>query len=199
MEKTMTVDALETLGTIIDEHAGRDAIHVAVEPVKARHILMPGQRITIGGDTAYADPNGIGIVDPFLPFPVQTGQWFWMLLMPRTITSLRHVWKHPFFDKQEENKDKFRRAEAENWMRNYLESHNDNPGFDLIYKAVMEGGSTTIPDGDYDHTGLRIEGEYLHVSGRDAHGEIDPKFWDMMEILTGRKMTKRPTHFSCGC
>jgi hypothetical protein len=198
----MTVDALATLGTIIDEHAGRDAIHIAVEPVEAGEPLLPGQRITLKGNRAFLANQGenIGIVDPFLDQPVYTGERFWMLLLPRTITSLRHVWKHPFFDKQEENKDKFRRAEAENWMRNYLESHNDNPGFELIYKAVMQGGNTTVLDDDDDeYTGIRFDGEYLHVSGRDAHGEIDPKFWDMMEILTGRKMTNRPTHFSCGC
>lgn len=34
-KRSVSTDALETLGTIIDDRAGRDAIHLAVEPVHA--------------------------------------------------------------------------------------------------------------------------------------------------------------------
>lgn len=40
--RSVSTDALATLGTIIDESAGRDAIHLAVEPVIAGEELRPG-------------------------------------------------------------------------------------------------------------------------------------------------------------
>lgn len=94
----VNTDALETLGSIIDENAGRDAIHVAVEPAMAAQILRPGQHVGFVG--GLADPNSpdpVGIVDPFLRRPVQAGEHFWLLVYPRQVTSLRHVWEHPKF------------------------------------------------------------------------------------------------------
>jgi hypothetical protein len=48
--RTVATDALATLGTIIDETAGRDAIHLAVEPVVAAHNLSPGQHVGLFPD-----------------------------------------------------------------------------------------------------------------------------------------------------
>jgi hypothetical protein len=38
-QRSVATDALATPGTITDETAGRDAIHLAVEPVIAAHTL----------------------------------------------------------------------------------------------------------------------------------------------------------------
>ncbi len=97
-DRPVHTDALRTLGKILTEPQGRDAIHIAVLQVKAGHFLQPGQRIT-QKDGIAVGTNGIatGIVDPFLKDTVQEGQMFWMLVLPRTITSLRHVWDHPLF------------------------------------------------------------------------------------------------------
>src|SRR5580698_4671880 len=98
-KRSVSTDALETLGTIIDERAGRDAIHLAVEPVVAGETLIAGADVgfledgTVGGSAKTL----LGIVDPFLKSPVLSGERFWLVVYPRQITSLRHVWTHPAF------------------------------------------------------------------------------------------------------
>src|SRR5262245_28136818 len=96
--RSVATDALATLGMIIDEGAGRDAIHLAVEPIEAAEKLFPGQAIGLVDSKASANaPVKVGIVDPFLDTPVFPGQRFWLVVYPRTIESLRHVWTHPAF------------------------------------------------------------------------------------------------------
>jgi len=97
-KRTVATDALETLGTIHTKEEKRDAIHLAVIQVTATIELSPGAPISsINGEAIY-DEKGIGIVDPFLNDIVQPGEQFWMVLRPRLITSLRHVWEHPAFE-----------------------------------------------------------------------------------------------------
>lgn len=97
-KRTVSTDALETLGMIIDEKAGRDAIHLAVEPSIAGEKLYPGQHIgLVNGVATTTAPKKVGIVDPFLNGFVPQGEMFWLVVYPRQITSLRHVWTHPDF------------------------------------------------------------------------------------------------------
>lgn len=99
-KRTVATDALETLGMIHFKSEGRDAIHLAVEPVEAGEDLEPGQDIGLELDgKAYAGQRPVGIVDPFLPRTVRKGERFWLVVYPRMITSLRHVWDHPAFPK----------------------------------------------------------------------------------------------------
>ncbi len=91
------------LGSLIEDgDRRRDAVHVAVAPVTAAERLAPGQHVGLVGDgtehVGPASPDGcIGVVDPFLPHPVEPGQRFWLFLYPNTVTSLRHYWTHPAF------------------------------------------------------------------------------------------------------
>lgn len=107
-KRSVHTDALDTLGKIIDKNQGRDAIHLAVEPLMAGENLQPGADVGIGKDgkaynTLYKNGMSVdfwpqkhlGIVDPFLGDTVRKGQWFWMVIYPRKINSLRHVWSHP--------------------------------------------------------------------------------------------------------
>lgn len=111
-DRTPSTDALETLGMIHFKPEKRDAIHLAVDPVKAGCPLTTGEKIGIIHGVAWPagseHPSGIrvpyhGIVDPFLPRPpgiefnVEEGQSFWFVMAPRMVCSLRHVWEHPDF------------------------------------------------------------------------------------------------------
>lgn len=118
-KRSPSTDALETLGMIHYKKEHRDAIHLAVEPVKAAVSLKVGQKIGVYEGYAYPVgyayvPNGYideqghvghkrvvikaqGIVDPFLPNDVPAGESFWFIMNPRMVQSLRHVWEHPDF------------------------------------------------------------------------------------------------------
>lgn len=104
--RSVSTDALETLGLIHFRPEKRDAIHLTVEPIEAGEPLDPAQHIGIAEDgKAYGSDNttikNIGIVDPFLNRPVKAGERFWLVVLPRRITSLRHVWSHPDFPEAE--------------------------------------------------------------------------------------------------
>lgn len=105
--RSVATDALATLGTFITANEKRDAIHIAVAPVKASQSLNPGEHITVRDGVAYATRigEGLGIVDPYLPRMVNKGEYFWFLMYPRTIKSLRHVWSHPHFPDEGESED----------------------------------------------------------------------------------------------
>lgn len=97
---TPSTDALETLGNIIHPGEKRDAIHLAVDPACSDQYLNPGDHVRIvspGKVVRCAVGAGHGIVDPFLRRSVDPGEYFWLVVYPREITSLRHVWSHPAF------------------------------------------------------------------------------------------------------
>jgi len=80
----MTQDT-PTLGELAPHGAARDAIHVAVYPMIAGEDLRPGDHVGFGLESGRervwrTRVNAVGVVDPFLTTPVQTGQRFWLLL-----------------------------------------------------------------------------------------------------------------------
>ncbi len=191
-KRSVSTDALETLGTIIDEGAGRDAIHLAVEPVIAGEDgLQPGQHIGIQDGHAFSDGvKYVGIVDPFLLRPVRIGERFWLVVFPRQITSLRHVWSHPDFPEPSERvklttpPTDAERAASEEWLRQYIASH-DAPDYHTLIAATVEA--------QYAGT------DYLYIRGQDAHGEIPDEVYDHIERVIGEPLENRPGWFSCSC
>jgi hypothetical protein len=191
-KRKVSTDALETLGTIIGPNEKRDAIHLAVMPVVAGTRLYPGRDVRVAEGKAWptSRSGGIGIVDPFLDCFVEEGDHFWLVIYPRKINSLRHVWSHP--DLPEEPgvevpppaQDKNREA-SEKWLREFVKN-SDCPDYETVIQAAANG------EGD---------GEYLFFGGQDAHGDIPPEFWDHVEVVTGRKIAKenRADWFSCSC
>ena len=51
--RSPSTDALDTLGMIHYKQEKRDAIHLAVEPVKASRAFLPAQKIGIVNGVAY--------------------------------------------------------------------------------------------------------------------------------------------------
>lgn len=190
------------LGKIITTPQKRDAIHIAVVPVIAAHSLSPGDKVALVPgttdrvQTSYAS-SAIGVVDPFLAQMVERGQQVWLYLNPGSITSLRHDWTHPAFESVEEVEEtKPDRAASEKWLLDFCNS-SDCPGFDAVMQAIQGNFENESPE--YYSSGGYIDSEYLHFSGRDAHGELPPAFWTHAEIYLGMKLQCKPPYFSCSC
>ena len=188
--RTVATDALATLGTIIGDYAMRDAIHLAVFPAVASQLLSPGESVSILDGLACRTQRGcgLGIVDPFLARPVKPGERFWLILYPRTIDSLRHVWSHPGIPDEPQTGPVVaataeNRVASEKWLREFCDSA-DCPGYEFVMDAIGDGSD--LHDGN------------LHI-GDDAHGSIPPEFWDHVEVVLGHKVSGRPTYFSCSC
>lgn len=86
------------LGQLASESDRRDCVHMALAPVVAGESLVCGDRVGLrDGKAYYGQEPIIGVVDPFLTTNVKPGEMFWLMLLPGTITGLRHVWSHPAF------------------------------------------------------------------------------------------------------
>lgn len=191
--RSTVTDALETLGSTIDENAGRDAIHIAVEPVVALESLKPGQHVGLvdGGASQWAETK-LGIVDPFLRGPVAKGDRFWLMVYPRTITSLRHVWTHPGFAEEvaepaivaEPSKDA-----SVKWMMAWAMEHMSEDYYGDRDKLTSE-----------EALGNAIQAGHSHHIGpyESARDHIDGEWWGHWEAITGVKGS-RDSYFSCGC
>ena len=190
---TVSTDALATLGTIIDASAGRDAIHLAVEPVVAAVNLVPGQDVGLVDGRAYPKRPYLGIVDPFLTKGVNAGEHFWLVVYPRQITSLRHVWTHPAFEAaadpvaltvEEESSD------SETWLRNYADE------IDETFNTLMDAADQYVKDGSYFY-GDKTGDYYGKFEGERTH----PDFWKYYQEF--RKVTVDPddqgSFFTCSC
>lgn len=198
--RKVSTDALETLGTIITPNEKRDAIHLAVLPVEAAEKLNAGDHINVKNGMALRarESEALGIVDPFLTEMIFPGQMFWMVIKPRTITSLRHVWSHPSLPDEPRKQPKSQneaknKANSEKWLRNFCKTA-DCPPYEITVAAAAHGWSGNDGEGSGEN-----DGEYLFFSGIDAHGEIPPEFWHHVEIVTGKTITDRPKYFSCSC
>jgi hypothetical protein len=198
--RKVSTDALETLGTIIDERAGRDAIHLAVEPAIAACPLRPGQDVGFmpGGTDVGPCDNPVGIVDPFLKQFLKKGDRFWLVVYPRQITSLRHVWTHPRFPECPmlgiEMKSPSTKEKSEAWLRDFCD-HANCPSYERVMAAIevdQEGS-------EYGYGGSELDEDCLLFRGSDAHGEIPPEFWDHVKNVTGREPRARAKYFTCGC
>lgn len=186
-------DALGTLGTIIGEHERRDAIHLAVFPAVAAHTLRAGEHVGFfNGGLAGVSETPVGIVDPFLTTAVQVGQRFWLIVYPRQITSLRHVWTHPAFPEESGPTSAVNEAPT--------------PQFG-VSRAWLEGYGWGIGAGCEEI--LDLATRYLESDGywdpdelaRFPGMELPDEFWGHFEAATGRAVPedRRGDFFKCRC
>jgi hypothetical protein len=191
-DRKVATDALETLGTIIDDAQKRDAIHLAVEPIVATETLEPGQHVGLVEGGAGRSDEPVGIVDPFLAAPVRPGERFWLVLYPRVITSLRHVWSHPAFDDERTaspaSVDGSREA-SRLWLEDYAER---------LFDYEPDYGGTKL-DALLDCAESGAFGDDLNYEG--GLREPNDEFWRHFERYTGRAVPRetRPTFFRCAC
>lgn len=176
------------LGKIIDGTTQqRDAIHIAVAPVIAVEGLMPGQHIALTGEGQETVGLGtderpaIGIVDPFLKFPIRPGERFWMFLYPNTITSLRHEWSHPAF-----SAIKAATEGSQAWIEAFAAE------MDQTYSRLMGAAQRWVEYEDYTR------------DDEEGYKSVDyakwPIFWKHYEIVTGTKVKDHEaTFFTCSC
>lgn len=201
-KRTPHTDALDTLGMIHQHEEKRDAIHLGVEPIEAGSRLTTGEHVCIIDGKAYSGHRGkaVGIVDPFLPSGVEAGQRFWLVVYPRQITSLRHVWEHPDFAASPYlPRDLSEIEQSKQWIEDYaarLSGEDYEYGYVTItYDELMEYAESWInPTSQWG-------GDYLVKGGLLEGCSTDSDFWKHFEIITGKKPAgdDKPNFFSCSC
>lgn len=174
---------------LLDETAQRDAIHVALAPVVAAHILSPGEHVGFiddddrGRRVGRVGGDKLGIVDPYLTANVMPGQRFWLFLYPQTVTSLRHDWTHPAFTTAEPTTLE---ADSRTWIESFAAE------LDQTYNRLMDAARTWIVTADYTY------------DNSERYKDVDyakwPIFWKHYEIVTGTKVNDHDaTIFTCSC
>lgn len=193
--RKVSTDALETLGTIIDSNQKRDAIHLAVIPAVAGQPLVAGQDVGLSKGKAVdcIRDNCVGIVDPFLENNVNKGDWFWLVIYPRKITSLRHVWSHPAFPEEAaiavspaDATESETVAASRSWIKEF------GWWIDQPYDQLMDAAKLWIEDHEYT---------YDNSEGYKDHWDDFPEFWNHYEVVTGTKVPeqRRESFFTCSC
>jgi|ERR1700760_243123 len=183
-KRTVSTDALETLGYIIGPGEKRDAIHLAVEPVIAQEELLPGQDVGIDGTTK----SPVGIVDPFLKTSVNPGERFWLVVYPRQITSLRHVWTHPAFPEEDDI------AKSKKWIEDFAATC-DRAGYDEEESRFMS----------YDDLMEAAEGwikyESIVCFPTTDYPNLPEEFWDHYEVVMKTVLDDKikRSFFKCAC
>jgi hypothetical protein len=179
------------LGSLLDGSEQRDAIHIAIAPVVAGKDMEPGDRIVFekGSTTTVirgSAAKAIGIVDPFLRAPIAKGQRFYMFLLPNTIASLRHDWTHPAFGVETPVIVEADPVDAKSIGEKWIAEYAARAGAKV--EELMNAANDYLKYDEYFCQGGRWEGEHL-----------PDDFWDHYEAVTGEKVTKRGSFYSCSC
>lgn len=185
------MDKVPKLGSLITDEQHRDAVHIAVAPVTAGMEMYPGEHIGFNGDAfvVRTDAKHIGIVDPFLRGPVSKGDQFYMFLYPNTITSLRHDWTHPDFQKEDElasMEPTFHKLKGfpneEKWIAAFAEK------IGTTYHELMDAAYAYQTSGEYFCQGGDFDGHY-----------IPEEFWEKYETIKRETVSDRGSFLTCSC
>ena len=185
------------LGELITEPGEqnqRDAVHIAVVPIKAAERLRPGEHICFIPGTLEAlgttplARDRIGIVDPFLTRTVEIGETFWLFLYQGQVTTLRHEWTHPAFPPATQQ-GREERAASVAWLKQYAARVNPDMGPEAAYDKLIAG----------------LKDKEIHYSGTDMHSRDDlidaEELQHHAQIVLGRDIdfSDESFSFSCGC
>lgn len=196
-KRDVSTDALETLGMVHTKEEYRDAIHLGVEPVEAGEVLKAGDHIGLVNGVAYKNADKlVGIVDPFIYGKIKKGDKFWLVVYPRKITSLRHVWSHPDFEESVSTQTGDVKLAAYKWIQNYAESFGSYDHDSVDAEDLIEFGRSYY----YDTMKGRWP-DYL-VRGGLFEGEcVSDEFWQQLAIYLDEKLEPKFTgnFFSCSC
>ena len=190
------------LGHIPSGEEGRDAVHVAIIPVRAGQRLRLGQRVRLThvGRAVPAGDDAIGVVDPFLTGKrsVGQGEWFWLCLYPGTVTSLRHHWEHPGIPSSAASKDPMAGvsraysdvAASKTWVRDYVQTH-----------CSSDSGSS---EDDYESFMQSVIDRCICLRGTDCHSmdevpEREELFYHLTVILNIPVTDSYFDYVSCSC
>jgi len=195
-KRSVHTDALATLGTIIGPDEKRDAIHLAVLPMVAPYRIAVGAHVDKDGrPVAPYSEYAVGIVDPFLNrLGVDTGERFWLLIYPRVITSLRHVWAHPAFQDEAPSIESVKAVIAQDskeWMTKWALEH-------MGYNYYGDSNDDRLSPEEALAAAIQA-GRDNHVGPYEsAANHIDSEWWDHWEAITGSR-GDRSAYFSCSC
>lgn len=182
------------LGQLIEGEAHRDAVHVAVVPIRANRVLKPGERVGVleGGELATNDLDRvepIGVVDPFLKAPVEVDQRFYLFLYPGSAIGLRHVYRHPVLDHEEIRRETMEKLNAPSveYIRKCAAV------IDMTYGDLVEALSKWVNYG---------EGTDVNMDQSNNAMNIDwPQLWAAWGELTGSAVPRNTKEepFNCKC
>lgn len=173
------------IGKIITTERHRDAIHIAVAPMRAAEKLNPGQHVGILPDGRVGiAAKSIGIVDPFLTDCVEPDEQFWLFMYPNTITSLRHEWAHPAFTAQAPIETL--KSRSRKWIEAFAAE------LDQTFNKLMNAAVLWVEEEEYT---LDNSETYKHMDQT-----MWPLFWHHYEILTETKVKNHKAEFfTCSC
>ena len=184
------------LGELVTEEVERDAIHIALVPVRATETLRPGQHIGLQPGSELFVGKGfkphIGIVDPFLKKSVKKDDIFYMCLYQNTVTGMRHHWLHPSFSEAPKVIEVAKVKTEEELLKEEFKDIAEKA--DQSYNRFYNAFEDYVDYNDYCYSGDNES--YKNLSEIDRN-----RAWEIFELLSGKPAPKdyRPIPFSCSC
>jgi hypothetical protein len=125
------------------------------------------------------------------------GERFWIVVYPRQITSLRHVWEHPAFPlsgETEKSSASVHPADPADISRQWIRDFAESVG--LGSSTLMVGATDWVNDKKCGG-----DGEYLCFGGLLEGQNVPDEFWTHYERVTGDTVIEdhRCSFFTCSC
>lgn len=182
---------------VTDEDADRDAVHVAVVPLITAVWLTPGTHVGRNKDGFLTDKTNekLGIVDPFLSpatLRIPPGTRVWLFLYPKTVTGMRHHWKHPAFPDPVP-----------------VIAEPPAPSLDPIFKEVADIVGVSVDRLLSDADEHAADGDYIYKGMDEDYKNVPARKWDQFWVAWSELRRRRipddgyggraSNFYSCSC